>query len=89
MASCEILDWRCIFVNEIVGSVVLSVLIAALFYFLIAGKLRWGFDTTMSLLFPVLLILGLMFAGFSAVFAFSTVVIGIMLAWVFQKIIRN
>jgi len=89
MASCDILDFRCIFVNEIVGSALLSVLFVALLYFIIAGKLKLGFDTTIVFIFPILLIGGLMITGFSAVFAFSTVIIGIMVAWVFNEIIRN
>ncbi len=89
MASCDVLDFRCIFVNELIGSVLLTVLVGAVFYFIIASKLRWGFDTTIATLFPILLIGGLMLTGFSAVFAFSTVIIGIMVAWIFNKIIGN
>jgi len=89
MASCDILDFRCIFVNEIVGGAFLTVLFLALLYFIIAGKLRWGFDTTIALIFPILLLGGLMITGFSAIFAFSTVIVGIMLAWVVNEIIRN
>lgn len=89
MAGCDLIDFRCIFVNEIVGSAFLTVLFVALMYFIIAGKLKWGFDTTIAFMFPLLLIGGLMITGFSAIFAFSTVIIGLMLAWVFNEILRN
>ena len=86
---CDLLDLRCIFVSEIVGSVVLTVLIATLLYFMIAAKLRLGFDSTIAFAFPILLIAGLAFAGFSAVFAFSTVIIGMLFAWILNVLIGN
>ena len=89
MASCEILDFRCIFVSEIVGSVFLATILAMVLYFIIASKLNWGFTTTVGFLFPIILILGLTFSGFTAIMAFSTVVIGFMLAWIFNKLIGN
>lgn len=86
---CDILDFRCIIVNELIGTAVLAVVIGAIFYFIIASKLKFGFDTTIIMAFPFLFILGLAIAGFSAIYAFATVLIGIMLAWIFQEIIRN
>ena len=89
MVSCEILDVRCMIVSELIGSALLTVLFAVLFYFIIAAKLKWGFDTVIAFAFPLLLIGGLMFVGFSAIMAFSTVIIGIMLAWILNQIIKN
>ena len=89
MANCNLLDFRCIFVSEIFGNVLLTVLFATLFYFIIAAKLRFGFDTTIAFAFPLLLIAGLAFAGFSAVFAFSTVIIGLIVAWILNVLINN
>lgn len=89
MAVCELLDIRCMIVSELVGSVILSILLGAVFYFIIAAKLRWGFDTTIVLAFPLLLIIGLTIAGFSIIYAFGTAIVGLLLAWIFQEIIRN
>lgn len=89
MAICNILDWRCIIVSELIGSVVLTILIGAIFYFIIASKLRWGFDTTIVVAFPLLLLLGLAITGFSIVYAFATLFVALLLAWIFQEIIRN
>lgn len=86
---CELLDFRCWIVNEIVGSVFLTVLLAMVLYFIIASKVRLGFDTTIALIFPMIFILGLAFTGFSPIFAFSTILIGFMLSWIFNKIIGN
>ena len=89
MATCDLLDLRCIFVSEIFGNVLLTILFATLFYFMIAAKLRLGFDATIAFAFPLLLIAGLAFAGFSAVFAFATVIIGLILAWIINVLIGN
>ena len=86
---CDVLDFRCIFLNELIGGAVLTVFVALLTYFIVASKLRLGFDTTLVLFVPILLIGGLMIAGFSAVFAFATVIVGLMIGWVFNEIIRN
>lgn len=87
--ACELLDLRCIFVSELIGSVALAVIIAAIFYFIIASKLRLGFDTTVAFAFPILLIFGLAMTGFSALFAFSTLIVGIMVATLFNRIINR
>lgn len=89
MASCQVLDLRCIFVNELIGSMLLAVVIAAIFYFIFASKLRLGFDTTIAFAFPVLLLFGIAIGGLSVIMAFSTVVIGFMLAWIFNKFVGN
>lgn len=89
MPSCELLDFRCIFVNEIAGSVLLASILALIFYFIIASKMRWGFDTTITFLFPILFIFGLAITGFSIIYAFSTVVVALMVAWLFNRIIGN
>lgn len=89
MPSCDILDFRCIFVNEIVGNVVLAVVLAAIVYFVVASRLRFGFDTTIFLAFPILLLLGLAIGGFSTLFAFLTMVTAIMIAWLYDRISGN
>lgn len=89
MPGCEILDFRCMFVSEIFGNVVLAVIGVSILYFIIAAKLRFGFDTTIAFGVPLLLIFGLMFAGFSVLYAFLTLLGAILLAFIFQKIIGN
>lgn len=88
-SQCEILDIRCIFVNEIAGSAILATIIAMIIYFIVAYKLRFDFNTTMFFFIPMLLFGGLMFVGFSVIFAFVTFVIGLMVAWAINRIINN
>lgn len=89
VGTCELLDFRCIFVNEIAGSVLLASIMAIIFYFIIAGKMRLGFDTTITFLFPLLFMFGLAISGFSVIYAFSTVLVSLMVAWLFNRLIGN
>ena len=89
MAGCDLLDLRCIFVNELVGSAFLSMIIAIIFFFIFSSKVKIGFRTSIVVAVPILLILGLTLTGFSTLYAFITVLIGFMLAAVFQKLIGN
>ncbi len=89
MPACDLLDFRCIFVNEIVGDVVLAGVLAIVLYFIFASRMKMGFDTTIAFLFPILFIFGLAISGFSVIFAFATIVVGFMLAWIFNRIIGN
>lgn len=89
MAACELLDFRCIFVNEIVGNVALAGILAVVLYFIFASKMKLGFDTTIAFLFPILFIFGLAITGFSTIFAFATIIVGLMLAWIFNRMVGN
>ena len=89
MVGCELLDFRCIFVNEIAGSVLLASVLALVIYFIVASKMRWGFDTTITFLFPILFIFGLAISGFSVIYAFATIVVSLMVAWLFNRVIGN
>lgn len=89
MVGCEILDLKCIFINEIIGSIALASIFGIIFYFILASKLRFGFDTTIAFAFPVVIIMGLAIGGFPIVYAFATVIIGWMLGFLIQKLIGN
>ena len=64
-------------------------LIGVLIYFIVASRLKLGFETTIAFGFPTFLIFGLAITGFSVIFAFSTMIVGLMLAWVYQRIVGN
>ena len=86
---CDLLDWRCIFVSEIAGSVFLALLLILMLYFIAASRLNWGFNATVGFLVPLILIFGTMFSGFSAIMAFTTIILGFMLSWIFNRLIGN
>lgn len=86
---CDVLDFRCIMVSELVGSAILAVVFGVILYFIIANKLKMGFDTAIFLALPVIFLFSLVMTGFSAIYAFASVMVAIMLAWMFNKIIGN
>ena len=86
---CDIIDFRCIFVNEIAGTVFMASLLGVLFYFMISSKMNWGFTTTIGFLIPIAFVFSLAISGFSAVMAFGTIIVGFMLAWIVNKLLGN
>ena len=89
MVGCELLDWKCIFVNELIGSAALAVLFAAILFFVFSSKIKIGFRTTIVIAIPLILILGMAIGGFEALYAFITLLVALMIAAVFQKIVGN
>ena len=89
MANCEIIDFRCLFINEIVGSVTLTIVLFMILYFIMASKLKWGFEITIYLLLPVIVIIGLAGGGFSIIFAFVTLLVAFMVGWAVNKFISS
>ena len=87
--GCDILDIRCLFVSELIGSVALAVVLFAVFYFIIASKMKFGFDTTIVLATPILLIFSLAIGGFSIVYAFLTMLSALMIGWLIDKMFGN
>lgn len=85
--GCEILDLQCIFVSEIIGSIGLTIVLGLILYFIVASKLRFGFDTTIVMLLPLTIILGLMFGQFSLLVAVVTMFAVFVVAWLFPRII--
>ena len=86
---CDILDVRCIFMNELIGSPTLAVLILVLLMFVVASRIKFGFDTTLVLAIPTILLIGFGISGFAAIMALTTIIVGLMLAWLFNQIIGN
>lgn len=89
MVGCDLLDLKCIFVNELIGSVALTVVLAALLLFIFTSKINVGFRTAFVTAIPLILLFGMIFGGFSAIYAFITVMVGFLLAAIFQKLIGN
>lgn len=86
---CDILDLRCIFVNELVGTTILTVILFSVLYFVAAIKLKWGFEMTIFLAAPIVLLFTLATGGFTQVFITMGVIAGLMIAITFNKIIGN
>ena len=89
LMTCDILDFRCIIVNELVGNVVLAVLLFALLYFVIAAKLRFDPKITFFLAIPIITVFSLTITGFSILYAMATLLAGVLLALVILRLIGN
>ena len=89
MAACEIIDFKCLFVNEIAGSITLAIILFLILYFIAASRMKIGFDTTIYFLFPIIIIASAAVGGFSTVFAFATVFSAIMIGWIINKLISQ
>ncbi len=89
MPSCEIIDFKCIFINEIAGSVMLGLVLLMILYFVAASRLKLGFDTTIYFLFPVLVIFSLAGGGFSIIFAFVALFVALLVGWMINKILSS
>ena len=83
------LNFKDVFVNEIAGTPLIAILLLLIAYFAVSSKLKFGFDTTLVLLVPIIIIGGMMFSGFSIIYAFVTLIVAIFLAWIFNRFIEN
>ncbi len=86
---CDILNWRCIIVNELIGSGMLAAIIFAITFFIFASKIRLGFDTTIFLAIPIIILFSFVTVGFAALFAFGAVLAGWLLALAFNRLTGN
>ncbi len=86
---CDVLDLRCIFVNEVFGSIALAVLFATIVYFIFTSKIRIGFRSSLVIFVPLVLIFSLALGGFALIYPFVTLFVAILLAIIVQKIIGN
>jgi hypothetical protein len=89
LMTCDILDFRCMLVNEVIGNVFLASILFAIAYFIVASKMKLGFDTTFALAIPIILTFGLAVSGFQIMYVLLTLVAGVMLALAFLRLIGN
>jgi hypothetical protein len=89
IGQCELLDVRCIIVNQIAGTAILAVLLMSILYFVAAYRLRLDFASTILFFIPALLFMGTIFVGFSIIFAFVTFLVGMLVAYIVNRIFMN
>lgn len=87
--ACNVIDIKCIFVNELVGSIILSIIILFVIYLIAASKLRFGYDTTIAVGIVVLFIGSLALGNLAGILAFATVIIGILLTVELSRLLGN
>ena len=87
--ACDLLDIRCILVNELIGSPTMAMILAVLAFCLLAAKMRLGFETTITLAVPIVLGFAVVIYGFSIIYGFATFIAGLMVALAFLRLWGN
>lgn len=88
-SQCNLLDFKCIIMNQLIGNPILLIIILMIAWMIVAYMIKLDFETILIYSVPFLLGLGTVIIGFSAIYAFLTVLVGILLAWIFTIIIGN
>lgn len=86
---CAITDFRCVWVNELIGDPKLAVIIAGIIFFAFASYKRLSFRTTAwvsCVFFPVV---SYFVAGTTFVFALMTLVAALLLSFLHTFVIGN
>ncbi len=89
MAVCNLLDFRCIFVNELIGNVALAMVFLTMLWFVFASKIKLGFRATVMVTIPLLLISSLAITDITIVSFFAVIFVGILLASIFIKTVEG
>lgn len=87
--SCDILDVRCMLVNEIIGDTILTVVLGAIVYFWMAVVFKWSWNVTFIIGMPFILALTSVIYGFTAVYTVIAVVVGIFAALAILRLVGN
>jgi hypothetical protein len=87
--TCDILDIRCMLVNEIIGDTTLTVVLGAIVYFWIAVAFKWSWNVTFIIGLPFILALASVLYGFTAIYTIMAVVVGIFAALAMLRLIGN
>lgn len=87
--ACDILDIRCILVNELIGDATLAIVFVAILFFIFAIKARMRFELMMVIGMPLIVSVSLLIFGFGAIYAFITLIAGVLIALVINRLIGN
>ena len=87
--NCAIEDFRCVYVNELIGSPILTVLILGIAFFAYTSYKRIGLKTTLWLACAYFPVVSYFIAGTSFIFALVTLVVSLLLAFINTRITGN
>lgn len=86
---CSIADLRCIYVNELIGDALFTVLILGAVFFMWASYKRLGLKTTLWLSCVFFPIISYYIVGTTFVFSIITLAIALILALLHNRIVGN
>ena len=87
--TCDIIDLRCIYVNDLIGSPILASLILMALFYSLASYNKWGYKTTIWMQIIVLPILFYFIAGTTLAFALATFFVSLAFAILQVRITGN
>lgn len=87
--TCDIFNLKCIIVNELIGNSLLTVILAAIAFFIFASKIRFGFDTTIALGFIYVCLITLVVGGLIPFLVILVIFIALYVAYYLNKIYGN
>ena len=87
--GCDILDFRCVWVNEFIGSQILTVLILGALFFTYTSYKKIGLKTTLWLACVFFPIVSLIIVGTSYIFAIVTLLVALLIALIYNIFIGN
>ena len=89
MLCTDILDIKCVLVNELIGDPVLTMLILGIVYFVVAAKLRLGFDTTIAFSVPFMLVFAGVIGGFALIYLLGALIAGLIISLAILRLLGN
>lgn len=87
--ACDVLDLKCVFVNELFGSIILTLIALTIVYFIIASKSKFGFETTFVVGVIVLLLGAIAIGNLSILLAFLTLIVAILVGKEYSRLVGN
>lgn len=87
--TCEIIDFRCVAVNELIGDQIFAVLIAGIFFFAFASYNKVGMKSTLWWAVAYFPIISYFIVGTNFIFAIATFMAALGLALLHTRITGN
>jgi len=87
--NCDITDFKCVYVSELIGSPILAVLLLGIAFFAFTSYKRIGLKTTLWLACAYFPVVSYFIAGTSFIFALVTLLVSLLLAFLNARIIGN
>lgn len=87
--QCDLTDFKCVVVNELIGDPILTVILLGVALFLFASYNRWGIKTTIWTSIVFFPLVSYFVAGTGGAFAFITFFVAVIAAIVQSRIVRN
>ncbi len=87
--TCDILDFRCVVVNDLIGSASLALMIAGIFFFAYASYNKIGFKTTLWFSVAYFPVMAYFISGGIFLYAIMTLLVALGIALLHTRLTGN